>query len=429
MLPSSSSSPKALGLAFVLVLAASAATALTLPEHPVSQPPKFVGAPVARSPDELNSLEGDSIKTEFHLEKDQVDQGNETLATKENLEASLPALPPALPPPPPKPHRFGAAPAMVDNEIQSIKNQPMIVSLRCNATAAELSWRLDSQQPVDYYLVYRWNNTDKILEPVPFTPNITGTSVTIHGLYPSKVYKFQVQAFAGDKATQLSSTADCTTNEGKPVRNPQLLSAYRDEKNGSMVIRWTMVEPKYHGAAGFRYRISLRKGRNNPQPAIFINNWRQTERRVQTDGDSLYYIRIVSENNYGECDSAECRQNFDRYSDGVVGNIEEQPPTIAPRNIKVEPLDGETANLTWTPISIEELRGNFKSKFFDLWVSQVFQTLDCAIRRFLGSLSEFHRKCRLLQSVCNPLCVCRCGTSLNFRCGYLVNWIDKQANT
>ena len=248
----------------------------------------------------------------------------------------------------------------------------------CKAQHAGLYWIFpqDNEFQPDYYLVYKRNNynQDEGWQQLYFDPQVTETHLVVKELYPNTPYSFKVKAMWNDGRRQSypSEPFNCTTLVSTPVRNPQFMSAYRvfGESVPTILVKWKPLEKSEQGHSDSSYNIKLFKqqsefsSESESEPdevsLVFIHNYIVTNPEIgeykiidsNLNADEKFWVSVQAQNPVGNASAKLMRYQI---------IFQESKPSLAPTAINVtEVIDGASVVLSWKPVPIESVNGNFK---------------------------------------------------------------------
>lgn len=326
-----------------------------------------------------------------------IDDGNSTfqlevMNSTEVVNGSVPL---------PKLHFLGKAPAVVPELRRPLPPPPTIDTSRsaCKRAHAILFWSYGSagdskddypslNSKPDHYIIYKRNNhpdRNGTWMAVNYIEKITKHELPLSNLKPNTPYSFRLEAvFGDDRRSAPSAPFNCTTFIDIPVRHPHFISAYAiASEPTSVLVKWRPLELSEQGAKGVSYTVYIRKavvgertfsGANSNEGDLLEPG--QNELQEQ----SLVVKRVVTQATTGELlikDRQLMSGAGQRYTVSVearnpIGvskapllehevNFNELKPSVVPGRLNVtKVVDGKTAILSWAPVPVESVNGNFK---------------------------------------------------------------------
>ncbi|XP_049512867.1 neuroglian isoform X2 [Dermacentor silvarum] len=256
--------------------------------------------------------------------------------------------------------------AMAALIVQDVPNPPQMVQVDCDVSMAVVHWKPtgDRRAPILSYSI-QYNTS--------FSPD-TWEDAFVN--IPAHDTKFKVSMSAWTNYTfrvvarnkigpSLPSGASsrCTTPEDVPHNNPDQVMS-RGESFDNLVITWAPMSPIEHNAPGFFYKV-LWKRDDIPGSAWnehIIEDWKQN-RLVVPDQPSFkpYRIKVEAHNRLGQANTAPRE---------VIGYSGENVPLAAPQVLQLtEVINARTAKFTWSPVSSESVRGNFRGYKIQTWTT------------------------------------------------------------
>ncbi|XP_075525706.1 neuroglian-like [Dermacentor variabilis] len=254
--------------------------------------------------------------------------------------------------------------AMATLIVQDVPNPPQVLQVECHNRDVLLEWKPtgDNRAPIlQYSIQYNTSFNPDMWEDafviIPPTENKFVLSVT-----PWANYSFRVVA-RNKVGTSLPSEASttCTTPEDVPYKNPDHVMG-RGERFDNLVVTWTPMPPIEHNAPGFFYKI-LWKRHDIPGATWserVIEDWKQN-RLVVPDQPTFkpYRIKVEAYNRLGQANTAPME---------VIGYSGENVPLAAPHDFTLTEVIGpSTAAFTWSPVSSESVRGQFRGYKIQTW--------------------------------------------------------------
>ncbi|OTF70371.1 hypothetical protein BLA29_007720 [Euroglyphus maynei] len=176
----------------------------------------------------------------------------------------------------------------------------------------------------------------------------------VQPLYPSNRYSFKIQAIwtnnKGITITSENSTIQsCQLQNDVPLRNPIILSAYRDGESDTTTIVWQPLHKYEYGGPDFRYKIVAMTDDKKFNITNYTNDTNITIKGLNPK--LRWFVNVQSRNQYGE--SYDKGQNF-------LANQPESMPIAWPEKLNATVIDGDSVRFDWKTVSIKNVNGNFK---------------------------------------------------------------------
>ncbi|XP_055352530.1 neuroglian-like [Paramacrobiotus metropolitanus] len=246
--------------------------------------------------------------------------------------------------------------------IGDVPSPPTNVQVHCQQRTANVSWENqggDRIPPLEYIIQYSTS-----FEPgvwVDHKPeNLSGDFSRSMELSPWATYTFRVTArnTVGLSNASAPSQEVCTTPPDIPYKNPENVQVIGTEPN-NLVISWTPMPQIDHNGPGFYYevqyiRADLLPSASQINDSIHIKDWRQSSVSITHQPTyAPYNVRVLANNDLGRSRAAD-EPPVRLYSG-------EGRPTTAPGNPHVTRLlDSRTAEISWTPVPADSIRGVLK---------------------------------------------------------------------
>ncbi|XP_067206790.1 neuroglian isoform X2 [Linepithema humile] len=253
--------------------------------------------------------------------------------------------------------------------VQDVPNAPILENVECNTTEAKVIWRPqgDNRAPILRYTI-QYNTT--------FTPDVWEIArdnvpaidqVYIVPMSPWANYTFRVIAWNKIGPSLPSShnkEKACTTLPDVPYKNPDNVIG-KGTTPQNLVISWTTMPQIEHNGPGFRYEIEYKRdipGQDYTDKFTIID-WRKNSLQV----DNLptyqkYKIKVTAINDKGQS-RVPVKE--------VLGYSGEDVPLQAPGNFTLNHIiSGTTAELSWSPVSQESVRGQLQGYKIQTWTDK-----------------------------------------------------------
>uniref|UniRef100_A0A6V7JAT1 Uncharacterized protein n=1 Tax=Bracon brevicornis TaxID=1563983 RepID=A0A6V7JAT1_9HYME len=250
--------------------------------------------------------------------------------------------------------------------VQGPPNPPLLTQTKCYDREATISWQPtgDNRSPIyKYSIEYTTSFTPDSWSIVNEFVSATEQSFNI-SMSPWANYTFRVIAWnkVGPSKPSAHSTV-CSTQPDVPFENPSdVVGEGTTPEN--LVISWSVMPQVQHNGPNFKYRVSYK--RDIPGASWInedINDWKINRLEINNQPTyERYKIKVMAINEMGESRVA---------PDIVIGYSGEDQPTEAPGNLTLigEPTS-TTAELSWSPVSPESVRGLLRGYKFQIWTEE-----------------------------------------------------------
>ncbi|CAH0562169.1 unnamed protein product [Brassicogethes aeneus] len=250
--------------------------------------------------------------------------------------------------------------------VQDVPNAPQMKGVECHEKDATISWEPmgDNRTPILHFIIQfntsftpdSWEDAYDSVPSADMTYNVP--------MSPWANYTFRVMAINKiGRSLPSSHSSVCSTRPEVPHKNPDNVVGEGDQPD-NLVITWTKMPKIEHNAPGFKYKVFWKRDISGKNYQVDeINNWEQ-DRLVIPGQPSFqqYRIKVVAFNEMGEADVA---------PQEVIGFSGESEPELAPRNFSLLSIQSATtAILSWEPVPVESVKGDFKGYKIKTWSDQ-----------------------------------------------------------
>ncbi|GAB6021405.1 hypothetical protein CHUAL_004014 [Chamberlinius hualienensis] len=247
--------------------------------------------------------------------------------------------------------------------VQDRPNPPRLIGVECHQKTALIAWQQmgDNRAPIlSSVIQYNTSFTPDTWEVAFDTVPASALKFEV-SLSPWANYSFRVLARnkIGISLPSTHSTA-CETPPDVPYKNPEKVQGQGTTPN-NLVITWTLMPKIDHNGPDFFYRVFWKRTTTMMDWVTEnINNWEQTQFVVENQPTfQPYVIKVEAHNAKGQANVAAVE---------VMGYSGEDRPLVAPQNLEViQVIDANTAQLRWSPVSPESVRGHFKGYKIQTW--------------------------------------------------------------
>ncbi|KAG5892872.1 hypothetical protein JTB14_032595 [Gonioctena quinquepunctata] len=247
--------------------------------------------------------------------------------------------------------------------VQDVPNSPWIIGVECHTKDATISWTPtdDNHAPISYFIIqYNTSFTPEdwkdVFSHVPSADRTYNVPMS-----PWANYTFRVIAVNKIGPSTPSWYSDvCTTSPEVPYKNPDNVKGEGDRPD-NLVITWTPMLQIEHNGPGFKYRVYWKRnipGKDYEYREIL--DYKQDSFVISNQlSYQQYRIKIIAVNELGETIVS---------PQEVIGYSGEDLPEKAPTNFTLVDIVGPTtALLSWDPVPLDSVRGNFKGYKMKIW--------------------------------------------------------------
>lgn len=241
--------------------------------------------------------------------------------------------------------------------------QPLGLKADCREHVATLSWAPSLNKSIEFIIYQRFNELPMpIWKKLEFrSPLKDLTKLVVQPLFPNSNYSFMLQTmFSGHTSSGLnkifsenSTIVSCVTKKSVPIRNPEVLFAYKNIQQKQITVLWQPLQKYEMGGNDFLYVVSYWP---IEQPELISTHFtNDTVFKIDNINlNQIYNIKIESKNMFG--------LSY-KHAQPISANSTELKPTGVPEQFEAHVIDGQSVLFKWLPVSIKKINGNFQGNF------------------------------------------------------------------
>lgn len=238
--------------------------------------------------------------------------------------------------------------------------RPIGLKADCREQVATLSWSPSLNKSIEYIIYQRFNeHSMPVWKRLEFrSPLKDLTKLVVQPLFPNSNYSFMLQTMYTEQSSsgstnifsENSTIVSCVTKKSVPIKNPEILFAFKDIKHKQITVFWQPLQKYEMGGNDFLYVVSYWPVEHPELISTHFTN--DTTFKIDNINlNQIYNIKIESKNMFG--------LSY-KHAHPISANSTESKPSGIPKQFEARVIDGQSVSFKWLPVSIKKIHGNFQ---------------------------------------------------------------------